>query len=180
MHNLGDSRFNAKDYDGAAAYYQNVLKVKPDDKEAIRKLGLVEDYKTGKIKDALTTYLDQIKSRPEDGKAWLNAGTEYFSRGKYKEAIGYFENALKRDPNLPEAWNNLGTSKGITGDPRGALRCFEKALAIKPNYAESMYNMGLAYGQLQDNNNALTYYRQAAKLGHGGAQKVLKDNGYSW
>ncbi len=180
MHNLGDARFNQKDYDGAERYYRTVLQVKPDDPEAIRKLGLVQDYRSGKIKDALTTYLDQIKSKPEDGKAWLNAGTEYFSQGKYKEAISYFENALKRDPNLPEAWNNLGTSKGITGDPRGAIKCFERSVAIKNDYAEPLYNMGLAYGQLAENNQAVKYYQQAAKLGHVGAQKVLKDNGYSW
>lgn len=180
MHNLGDACFNRKDYDGAEQYYRTVLQVKPEDSEAIRKLGLVEDYRSGKIKDALTTYLDQIKSKPEDGKAWLNAGTEYFSQGKYKEAISYFENALQRDPNLPEAWNNLGTSKGITGDARGAVKCFERALALKKDYAEPMYNMGLAYGQLGENTNAVKYYQQAAKLGHAGAQRVLKDNGYSW
>jgi hypothetical protein len=53
-------------------------------------------------------------------------------------------------------------------------------VAIKKDYAEPLYNMGLAYGQLAENNQAVKYYQQAAKLGHVGAQKVLKDNGYSW
>lgn len=180
MHNLGDACFTKKDYDGAERYYSQVLQVKPDDSEAKRKLGLVADYRSGKIQDILTSYMDQIKSRPDDAKAWLNAGTEYFSRGKYKEAISYFDNALKRDPNLPEAWNNLGTAKGITGDARGALQCFQKALGVKKDYAEPMYNMGLAYGQLGENSNAVNWYQRAARLGHAGAQKVLKDNGYSW
>lgn len=180
LHNLGDARFNEKDLNGAEQYYKQILAVKPGDEEALRKLKLVEDTRSGKIKDALTTYQDQIQADPKDAKAWLNAGTEYFSQGKYKEAISYFEKALNINPNLPEAWNNLGTSKGITGDTQGAVKCFKKAIALKSNYNEPMYNMGLAYGQMGNQNEAVKAYQQAARLGHAGAQKILKDNGFSW
>jgi protein O-mannosyl-transferase len=180
LNNLGDASFNRNQFDEAIQLWQRVLAVKPDETEAVRKIKLAEDSKAGRVKDALTTYKEQIAANDNDAKAWLNAGTELFRQGKYKEAYPYFEKALKLDDTMPEGWNNFGTTHGILGDTKGAIRCFEKALALKPDYAEPMYNMGLAYGQKNDQQQALNYYRQAAKLGHAGAQKVLKDNGYNW
>jgi len=180
LHNLGDSRFNRGDYSGAEQYYKQVLAYKPEDTEAVRKLQLLDDTRSGKIKDPMTNYQEQIASEPTNPKPYLNAGTELFRQGKYKEAIQYFEKALSLDANLPEAWNNLGTSKGITGDVKGALICFQKALQLNPDYHEPLYNMGLAYGQLGDQTKAVEYYQKAARAGHAGAQNILKDNGFSW
>jgi len=180
LNNLGDACFNRNQFDEAIQLWQRVLAVKPDESEAKRKIQLAEDTKAGRVKDALTTYKEQIAANDKDAKAWLNAGTELFRQGKYKEAFPYFEKALKLDDKMPEGWNNFGTTHGILGDTRGAIRCFEKALAIKPDYAEPMYNMGLAYGQNNNQEQALSFYRKAARLGHVGAKKVLQDNGYNW
>jgi len=180
LHNLGDVKFSQKDYAAAIQYYQRILQLIPGDADALQKIKTAQDTRDGKIKDALTTYLEQISQNPENADAYLNAGTEYFRQGKYPDAIQYFEKSLALNPNKPEAWNNLGTAYAVSGKGPKAKNAFEKSASLRSDYSEPQYNLGLYWSQQNNQNKALEHYQKAARLGHEGAQQLLKQNGFSW
>ena len=60
------------------------------------------------------------------------------------------------------------------------LLLFEKAITISQNNSQAYYNLGVVYGLMGNLEQKIKANRNAAQLGHQGAQQWLSQNGYTW
>jgi tetratricopeptide (TPR) repeat protein len=114
--------------------------------------------------ERLTMWLDVLDKRPENWRAYNNAGFELYGQAKKEEAIKYYTNAIKWNPLYPEAFNNLGVAKEKIGDYNGSIADCNKALELKPEYAEAYNSRGVAKEKKGDYDGAASDYDKALKL----------------
>jgi len=115
---LGNCYNYLKQYELSIEYYNKVLAVDPDDKNAHNNLGI--------------TYRDAGRYYGEE-------------KGDLNKAINYLQKALPFDPNEYETLRLLGVAYGVSGRNDKAIEFFTKALAARPNNADAMWNLANSY-----------------------------------
>ena len=90
---------------------------------------------------------DETAKNPQNTKAWVQLGNEYFDSDQYEKAIWAYRKSLDLDPNNANVWTDLGVMYRRSGSPQEAIKSFDKAIEVDPLYK-------LAYNQL-----AYTYDR---------------------
>jgi len=73
--------------------------------------------------------------KPEDAKAFYNAGNRFILQGRFKEAVDQFKLALKADPRFADAHRGLGIAYARLGKADMAVRHYEHYLKARP-YAQ--------------------------------------------
>ena len=91
------SHFMMKHYDLAVKDYAEVIRLKPNNPDAYRSLGLV--YLQKRDADlSLANFNEVIRLDPASNDAYENRGRAYMALGEFDLAIADFENQLKLDP----------------------------------------------------------------------------------
>lgn len=116
----------------ATAYYEAILKVDPDQPDALHLLGLVastrHDYSRAEelIRRALTIV-------PESSVFYGNLGVVLRRAGRVDEAIEAYHTAIELDPSSADAYFNLGKSLKLKGDIQSAEQAFRKSTELDPH-----------------------------------------------
>lgn len=118
MLQLGNCYNYLKQYEKAIDYYNKVLTMDPNDKNAYNNLGI--------------TYRDAGRYYGEE-------------KGDLNKAINYLQKAIPFDPNEYETLRLLGVAYGVSGNNNKAIEFFTKALASRPNNADAMWNLANSY-----------------------------------
>jgi tetratricopeptide (TPR) repeat protein len=138
-----------EDYQGAISCYNQALKIKPDDYNALLKLGIaLADL--GRLEEAIAFYDHALKIKPDIHAAWLFRGYALADLGRLEEAIASYDHALKIKPDIHAAWLFRGYALGNLGKIEEAIVSHDNALKFKPDDANAYYNKACAYG-LQGN-----------------------------
>ncbi len=156
----------------AAASFQRVVELKPDDPFAHCKLGLV----FGKMSHSRTDRLGTTAAPP--GHDELQTKRDYLQR-----AIGCFRRALELKPDLAEANRHLASALAdertvveahetfqrgqallAGGQLDEAAACFEQVLAQYPHVVETHYAFGLVRVEQAQTRAAIASFRQAVAL----------------
>lgn len=118
----------------ALDYYNNALKIKPQNKQVLYAKGMFEQ-ENERYNDAMKTYLKALEYHPNFREAHYNLGyVNMFYLKTYRQALPYFTDAIKVDPNYFEAYYNRGYCFELMGDINNAAKDYRKALSIKPDY----------------------------------------------
>ncbi|MFQ6069704.1 MAG: tetratricopeptide repeat protein [Candidatus Aminicenantales bacterium] len=154
----------AKRYDEAAAEYEKLCELKPDQ----------ETYFYGKIVrmyDGVGEYEKAIKAaekivelNPDSELAVYNLGIMYLKLENYDKAVETFKRALTINPNYDVAYYNIGLSYFNQKKYREAIQAFKKFVEITPDNADAWYNIGVGYMQLKDFEAALEPLRKSVEL----------------
>jgi len=163
FYNSGVDKYNAGDYQGAIADYNQAIKLKPDYATAYFNRGSSK-YNLGDYQGAIADYSQAIKLNPDYAEAYINRGVSKDDLKDYQAAIADFNQAIKLKPDYAAAYTNRGVSKGKSGDYQGAIADFNQAIKLNPDYADAYYNRGNSKYNLKDNKGAINDFRQAAKL----------------
>ena len=118
----------------------------------------------GDFGEAIKSYKQAIKIRPDYEEAYNNLGLVLIDMGDLSAAIGSFKQATKANPAYADAFYNMGIAFDGICDQEAAIESYKMALRIKPDFYEAYFNLGKT---LQDNGNlkaAVDNYRQAIKL----------------
>jgi tetratricopeptide (TPR) repeat protein len=121
-------------------------------------------HANNQLEEAIASYDNALKFKPDYYSAWNNRGTALFNLGRNEEAIASYDNALKIKPDYHEAWNNRGVALGNLGRMEEAIASFDNALKIKPDDANTYYNKACVYALEENIDLAIENLKQAIDL----------------
>ncbi len=92
-------------------------------------------------KEAIESYTQAIRIKPDDAKAHSNLGNAYVSSGMYKEAIEAYKQAIRTKPDDEDAHHNLGLTYAFLNDRDSATAHYKILISLDSERANELYNM---------------------------------------
>jgi len=136
-------------YKPAIEAYEKALAIAPDNREAMRYLGLAYEFQ-GLLDKAVSAYDRYLDKYPDDPAiAFRQAEILSWSRYAYRraDALHYYELGLKYDKNpfWEAQYSKLLPVQTVARPNTDVIASFEKALAADPESREAMRSLGSAY-----------------------------------
>jgi cytochrome c-type biogenesis protein CcmH/NrfG len=129
---LRAAMFDESYFAKASEAYGHVLKIAPDDLDALRGIGDV-DYDSEKYDQAIAAYEHYLKKRPEDPEVITDLGTMYLYTGNADAAVTQYHKALRLKPDMFQAYFNLGVAYAQQDKPADAQAALKKADELAPD-----------------------------------------------
>ncbi|MBV8771825.1 MAG: tetratricopeptide repeat protein [Deltaproteobacteria bacterium] len=124
--------FDSSYYPRAANAYAHVLKLDPDNLDALRGIGNI-DFDQHKYDQAIAAYEHYLSKRPDDPEVRTDLGTMLLSSGAADQAVLQYQKVLEAHPNFFEASFNLGIAYGQMHELEAARKAFAKAKMLAPD-----------------------------------------------
>jgi len=152
-----------KNFDVAQDLYNQVLKINPNNVNALNNIGLLFQNKRD-YKKANNYFEKPIEIDPNFIKAHNNLGVTFKLLGENEKAKSCYEKTLEIDPNNSIAINNLGNAFKELGEHQNAISCYEKAIKINPNYIDAYINLGTIFLELEEIKKSINYFEKAIEI----------------
>lgn len=118
----------------AVQYFQDALKARPDDEQALYYLAR-QHQEQGKLDRAMDEYHRVTVLYPANKLAWYNQGYIFLvEKQEFENAVGAFQRSIAIDPSYAEAVYNLGRTYEVMGQYDKAREQYKLALKLKSNY----------------------------------------------
>jgi Flp pilus assembly protein TadD len=146
---LGDvtlraAAFDPSYYPRAADAYAHVLKIDPENLDALRGIGNI-DFDQRKFDQAIAAYEHYLSKKPDDPDVRTDLATMYLSTDNADQAVIQYKKVLAAHPQFFEAAFNLGVAYGQMNKPADARTAFDTALKLAPDAdARSRVNQMIA------------------------------------
>jgi len=124
--------FDESYYAKASEAYGHVLKLDPDNLEALRGIGDV-DYDAEKYDQAIAAYEHYLKKKPDDPEVITDLGTMYLYTGNADQAVVQYHKALKLKPDMFQAYFNLGIAYAQEDKAADAQAALKRAGELAPD-----------------------------------------------
>jgi cytochrome c-type biogenesis protein CcmH/NrfG len=131
---LRAAAFDPAYYAKASEAFSHVLKLDPDNLDALRGIGNI-DFDQRNYDQAIAAYEHYLSAKPDDPEVRTDLGTMYLSTGVTDQAIAQYKKVILSHPTFFEAQFNLGIAYGQMGDPAAAHNTFQQALKLAPDAA---------------------------------------------
>lgn len=95
----------------------------------------VEEMQRGDLAEAVGTFTEIIKRKPDFAEAWNKRATAYYMTGEFEKSLADCDEVMKRNPVHFGALSGYGLIYLQLGKPEDALLYFERALDVNPNLA---------------------------------------------
>jgi tetratricopeptide (TPR) repeat protein len=95
----------------------------------------VEEMQRGDLGEAVGTFTEIIKRKPDFAEAWNKRATAYYLSGEFEKSLADCDEVMKRNPVHFGALSGYGLIYLQLGKPEDALLYFERALDVNPNLA---------------------------------------------
>ncbi|PYI86497.1 MAG: hypothetical protein DME26_08975 [Verrucomicrobia bacterium] len=177
-----------EDYRSQFSIWRDTVAKRRNNPRAHCNLG-VEFHKLGQTKDAIASYSEALRLKPDYPDAHVNLGVALVEQGQVQEAIGHyleaarlrphwqineaiaqFVEAVRLKPDYAEAYNNLGEALCIQGRVKEAIPHFEQAVRLNSASAEAHHNLGVCLYSGQRIDEALPHFAEAVRLKHDWAE----------
>ncbi len=124
-----------------------------------------EDVNDGAWEEAINSFTQSIRLRPNFVKAYIGRGDVYLGLKQYAEAIADFGQAIYLQPDkAKEAYYKRGLAHLKQGQNEQALADLQEAITIDPQYLEAYLALGNSYFKLKSYEQAITNYSQLINL----------------
>jgi tetratricopeptide (TPR) repeat protein len=100
---IGYKAGEAGKYEQAITAYQEAIRLKPNDAEALGNLGVAYN-RLGQYDKAISAYQEAIRLKPDFARAWANLGEAYKHNGQQSDVIKVYEKLKTLDPKLAEGF----------------------------------------------------------------------------
>jgi len=124
--------FDSSYYPKSATAYAHVLKLNPDDLDALRGVGNI-NFDQHKYDEAIAAYEHYLSRKPDDAEVRTDLGTMLLSSGSADQAVLQYRKVLESHSNFFEASFNLGIAYGQMNELDAARTAFEKAKELAPD-----------------------------------------------
>ena len=160
------SDFRRSDFEGAAAFYQQIILKYPDCLYAWSNLGVAR-FQQGKYDDARVALLRSTALSPEDAFSWANLGITYYQQKQYGDAVSALEKAVALDSSDAKSHNYLGCCYSQLGRQTQAEGEYRRAVELNQSFGDAYFNLALAAAIHKPPNleEARTDYQRALVLG---------------
>ncbi|MBI3452196.1 MAG: tetratricopeptide repeat protein [Rhodospirillales bacterium] len=144
----------------AAALYEEVLAVAPEEATALR---LSAHILLGRgEKEAAVERLERaVRAAPGDAVIRNDLGAALRLAGRVEEAAAAFEGAVGLQGDYGEGWHNLGLTRRALGDLEGARAALERAAGLRPGFGPSWNALGVVRDGLGDAAGARDAFQRA-------------------
>ncbi|BAY95196.1 protein prenyltransferase, alpha subunit (plasmid) [Microchaete diplosiphon NIES-3275] len=159
----GQQQFDAEDFEGSIASFDQALKFQPNDPEAWYGRGIVL-ASLERFEEAIISFNEAVELKPDFYEAWQNRGAVLADLKRFSEAVTSFDQALKIKPDDHEAWQNRGAVLAELKRLPEAIVSFDQALKIKPDSDSAWYVRGLVLHTLEHNEEAIASYDKALQI----------------
>lgn len=156
------------DLPGAEALYREVLRLDPQQADALHYLGFLA-HQVGRGNDALALMQRAVLLSPRNPVYHSNLAEVYRALGKLPAAEQSYREVLRLSPSDPGAHFNLANILSGGGRPGEAIEHFQHALKLRPDYTDAYNNLAHAYGMLGRYDEAIACLKTVLKLDPGRA-----------
>lgn len=133
----------AEKLDDAEAIYQQILKVLPDEPNALHFLGLLR-HQQGRNDEALALIHRACALLPGESGPWLNLGNVLLEMDRMDDAVDAFKQAADYAPDNPTIYTNLGVLYARRRHFDNAERAYRHAMGLaKDSSATLMHNYAM-------------------------------------
>src|SRR5579875_1555358 len=147
----------------AERLYARVLKVMPDNFDALHLSGLVK-AQSGRMGEAYRLMATALGINAQAADAWVNFANVLHALGRDAEALEALERALQLRPCDPEILRLRGDTLIALGRAREAIEAFDRVLAAQPRNGEALNGRGAARAALGKAHEALADFDAALAL----------------
>jgi tetratricopeptide (TPR) repeat protein len=109
------------------------------------------DFTNGKLLDAINTYMEAIRIKPNDPSLYIAVARVQVFAGKYDDALLNAENSLLLNSNSSMAQAVRGWAQTQKGDYTGADESLQNALRLDPNNGQAHAYDAFLYGKMFEN-----------------------------
>jgi len=114
-YNQGLIAIDKKDFDLAATWFTEAIRLKPDDAKAYGGLGFAHAH-NGDHDKAIADYTEAIRLKPDYVEAYDARGSSYGSKGDFAKAIADETEAIRLVPNDPRHYKNRALAYDKKGE----------------------------------------------------------------
>ncbi len=133
---------NKNENEKAIKEFQNILKLDPNDEDALFNLGFI--YSDMKEYHKSYEYFKKlINNNPKHIEAFNNLGLLFARQGKYSDALLVYDKGIEFNPEAAVLYNNKGNVLYDMGRYEEALKNFKKAGELDPVFNERLYHLGI-------------------------------------
>jgi tetratricopeptide (TPR) repeat protein len=160
---LGRAFQLAGDQAQAMKYYQEALRIEPDNPDTLANMGrLLREQKHPD--EALPLLRRAVDLNP--GQVWSrnSLGNTLADLHRYDQAIEQFDRAVSIDPDLPPIWINYGIALEKMDRWNDAADKFRRALKIEPNNPRDRFGYGMILEHLNRPAVAREQFEEALRL----------------
>ena len=150
-------------FDDAGVLYERILKVEPDQADALSFLGMVTLHR-GRTDAALELVNRSIALEPDRPERYNNLGNMLLLMGRIEEATRAYRKAIAVGPAHADAHTNLGVMLGLERRFAEAEAEHRRAIELDPGHVEAHHNCGNLYMRQGKGRQALECYSKALTL----------------
>ncbi|NCC98422.1 MAG: tetratricopeptide repeat protein [Bacteroidia bacterium] len=122
----------AEDYENGIRYYCEVLKLQPENTDAICGIGLCL-FEQKQYEECIVQFKKAIELDGSSSDNWMYLGEAYAALDKVEESISAYNQCLMRKDNQSAVWATLGNLHFETDNLELALHCYNKASEYDPD-----------------------------------------------
>lgn len=142
----------------AQKLYQDVLRLRPQDAQALYLLGAIY-YEQKSYAPASECLEKSLAIRPGHGPTHSLLGVVYSLMGQFDKAISHLQNVVKSAPQSVDAHYNLARALLEKEDFDAAALSYQKALDLKPDHGASLNGLVASYQGQGRNDLSAAYLR---------------------
>ncbi len=124
--------FDQTYYGKAEEAYGHVLKLEPDNLDALRGIGDI-DYDKQRFDEAIAAYEHYLKKKPDDPEVRTDLGTMYLYTGNADQAVVQYKKAIAANPGFFPGYLNMGITYAQENKGEDALAVLKQALPLAPD-----------------------------------------------
>ena len=140
-----------------------ILKIKPDDVDALYKIGVIQS-RLRRYDKALECYDVILKIKPDDITISQYKGIALVKLYRYTEAVECYNAILKIKPDDVDALYRKGHALATIGKNNEAIACYDDALIINPDHIDTLINKGYVLCDFNSYNKALKCYDKILEI----------------
>jgi len=162
---IGNTKYDAKDYEGAALDYQKATEKTPKNKIAWYNLAMAKDQ-LGLYDEAIMYFTKSLEIDPNYTDALFRRGYSKEDNGTPLEAVADYTRVLEIDPGYIEAYFERGYSNVSAANYTIAITDYNDYISKGgTKLMDVYYELGLAKNRSSDYNGALADLKKAGELG---------------
>ncbi len=147
----------------ARATYQRLLSIKPDDSNALGRMG-TEYARHGDRENAIKHWILVAKHDPNDAYGLGMLAWQAFLEGRFPEALDFYRKAEAIEPRQAKMKYQIGLVYTRMKNLPAAIDRFKQALEIEPQHAEALQAVVLASLDAGTAKDALPYAEHIVRL----------------
>ncbi|MEP6907919.1 MAG: tetratricopeptide repeat protein, partial [Pseudoxanthomonas sp.] len=158
-----------RQFDAAERSIIQVLKLAPDEADAIRMLG-VAAQRRGDHAKAVDCFRRVLATWPEDSDLRIGLGIALYEHGQIDEAMMQLRSACELAPTSGSAWFNLGEALWRQTHTEEAIKALQRALELVPSYIPAMLSLARAQASFGQIDAAVAAFRSMLRVDPGNAE----------